>query len=462
MGRIALALVTLILWICSSIVPSTFGGSPTQSSHRDLPTIDEIAEKCANASGGREAWAKLSSQVLTATIELLSPQMTGKAEIFSKVPNKSFHVFSLADGQFQEKQGFDGKVGWKSDSQNGLRLLQGAELEDARLEAVFDTDVRLKEIYPDMKVLGLSNIEGRDAYAVLTHEPGNKAVTFYFDVKTGLRIGEDSESPDANGKVEKTHYLFEDYRTSDGIQIPFKIRITSPSVSLNINVQEVRHNVPIDDSLFAAPSAEHAKSASDATGNESSDNVVDEGEVHDNVYTNQFYGMTYEFPQGWVVHGEETKKRVLELGKNIVAGTDPVKKSSVEVAEKHTKMLLSVFQYPLGTPVDYNPMIQILSEDVAFAPGIRTGKDYEQNIIKVLQSSNLHMEIEGDPIERHLGQQQFFYLHIILHVRDKSIYEGLWGTVIKRHALGFILAAGSPESRDFLEKSLNTVHFNEN
>jgi hypothetical protein len=462
LGKPTLLFLCLISCASAMCAQAPSAGAQRSSASRELPTIDDITEKCAKASGGREAWAKLSSQVLTATIELVGTQLSGKAQISSKAPNKSFHLLSLADGRFEEKQGFDGKVGWKYDSQNGLKLLQGAELEHARMEAVFDTDIRLKEIYPDMKVVGLSKIEDRDAYAVLTHEPGDKSVTFYFDAKTGLRIAEDSEGPEPNGKVEKTQFLFEDYRLTDGIQIPFRVRIISPSVTLNVNVQEVRHNVAIDDSLFAVPADDHAKNLSVSSAVRHSESVVDEGEVHENVYTNRFYGMRYEFPQGWVVHGDETKKRVLELGRNMIAGDDPVRKSTVEVAEKHTQMLLSVFQYPVGTPVDYNPMIQVMSEDVAFAPGIRTGKEYLQNVIKVLQASSVPVEIEGEPTARDVAQRQFFYLHTILHVKDKLIYESFCATIVQGHALGFLFATGSPETRELLEKTLTTVQFRTN
>src|SRR5258708_3286644 len=156
--------------------------APKSAASKDsvLPSVDELVEKCAKGSGGKEAWAKLSTLVLTGTMEIPSVGVTGRVELFAKAPNKSFHIFSLADGKFAQKQGFDGRVGWKSDPQAGLKRLEGTELEDARLESVFDSDVRLKEIYPDMKVTGRAQVGDRDAYTVLTHAPGGKPLTFYF------------------------------------------------------------------------------------------------------------------------------------------------------------------------------------------------------------------------------------------------------------------------------------------
>jgi hypothetical protein len=167
-----------------------------------LPSADELSEKCAKGSGGKEAWAKLKTMVLTGTIDIASIGMTGTVEIYAKSPNKVLRVISLANGQFEQKQGFDGKAGWKSDPQSGLKPLEGSELEETKVEAVLDSDVRLKELHPDMKVTGRTKVGERDAYTVVTHQPGGKTVTMYMDAQTGLRIAEDSEGPNETGTVE--------------------------------------------------------------------------------------------------------------------------------------------------------------------------------------------------------------------------------------------------------------------
>jgi zinc protease len=252
--RLVATVCTLLFACVCPSYPQAAPAAPTAPSKDDpLPSVDEIAYKCAKGSGGKEAWAKLSTQTLTGTVEIAAAGLTGKIEIFSKAPNKTLNTFSMAEGQFVQKRGYDGKVGWEFDSRQGLRRLEGAELEDVKLEGVFDSEVRLKEVYPDMKVTGRAKVGDRDAYTVVTHAHGGKTDTFYFDAKTGLRIAEDTEGPDKSGNVEKTSVLFEDYRAVDGIQVPFRLRITAPTFGFVVTVQEVKHNVPLDDSIFVMP-----------------------------------------------------------------------------------------------------------------------------------------------------------------------------------------------------------------
>ena len=219
-----------------------------------LPTVDQLVEKCAKANGGKEAWAKLSTMVLTGTMDVPTFNMSGKVEVYAKAPNKVLRIITLADGQFVQKQAFDGKAGWKSDLQSGLTPLSGAELEEAKAEAIFDSEVRLKEVYPDMKVTGRSKVGDRDAYTVLAHE-GKKTLTFYFDAQNGMRIGQDSEGPDETGTVQKISVTFDDYRAVGGVQVAHHIRGTSPVITFEMHIQEAQVNVPVDDAKFAMPPA---------------------------------------------------------------------------------------------------------------------------------------------------------------------------------------------------------------
>jgi hypothetical protein len=250
----------VFLFVCAAPAYSQTAAAPGGAAAKDvpakdaaLPSAEELAAKCAQGSGGKEAWAKISTLVLSGTIEIPALGATGKVEVVAKAPNKILQNISLADGQFVQKQGFDGRVGWKFDTQQGLKKLEGAELEEARVDANFDSDVRLKEIYPDMKVTGRTKVGAHDAYTAVAHGPTGKTITFYFDAQSGLRIAEDTEGADESGKVQKTSLTFEEYRAVEGIQIATRIGVTTPALSLVISVQEVKHNVPVDDATFAMP-----------------------------------------------------------------------------------------------------------------------------------------------------------------------------------------------------------------
>ena len=101
-STVKLAVISVLLLAytvpCFSQSTSTPNAAPAKDD--PLPSVDEIAAKCAKGSGGKEAWAKLSTLVMTGTMEIPAAGLTGKIEVYSKGPNKTLRIVTLADGQF--------------------------------------------------------------------------------------------------------------------------------------------------------------------------------------------------------------------------------------------------------------------------------------------------------------------------------------------------------------------------
>src|SRR6516165_8477066 len=86
-----------------------------------LPSADELADKFAKASGGKEAWAKVQSMVMTGTVEIPTFGVSGKMEILAKHPNKILRTTSVREGQFVNKEFFDDQAGSISNPQTCLK-----------------------------------------------------------------------------------------------------------------------------------------------------------------------------------------------------------------------------------------------------------------------------------------------------------------------------------------------------
>ena len=70
-----------------------------------------------------------------------------------------------------------------------------------------------------------------------------------FDSRTGLLLR--SEDHDATGTITSaTEYA--DYREVEGVKVPFIIHRLQ-DVHLTIKITEVKHNLAIDDAVFAKP-----------------------------------------------------------------------------------------------------------------------------------------------------------------------------------------------------------------
>jgi len=210
-----------------------------------LPTAGQVIERYIEALGGRDAIERLSTRICvgrsitdlerTPPIYEVIPLLA-----YSKVPRSLLVVERKADGMRCE--GFDGTAGWVQDA-GGIRA-EGQSLGLALTWLINPQNaLRLSEYFPGLEVTAEDYVEGRAVYVL---EPAGMDRVYYslhFDTVTGLllRIG--------------YYVTLEDYRQVDGVTFPFRVACSRKGGSTTYAFDLVVHNLPLDDALFAVPTA---------------------------------------------------------------------------------------------------------------------------------------------------------------------------------------------------------------
>jgi Peptidase family M28/PA domain len=220
----------------------------TTKSPQEPPTVEQILEKYIEAIGGKAAVQAQTSCVMKGSLSVPAIGAEGTIEIYAKAPNKQLtEIASSALGNSRE--GFNGTTAWAEES---------GEVKDspgfAKRDADFYLPIRLREIYPKMKLNGKEKVGDIQAY-VLEAPRGGSPKRWYFDTETGLLVR--SEARDSSGKViEREDY--EDYRAVDGVKVAFTTRSLEEGLDVITKFTVVKHNIPIDDAKFEKPGAKSA------------------------------------------------------------------------------------------------------------------------------------------------------------------------------------------------------------
>lgn len=232
---------------------------PTQTTQA-TPSADQILDKCVEASGGRVAWQKLNTRVSKGTVDVPAMNLAGTVEMWQKAPNRILVTVSVAGAVFT--QGFDGNVGWSNDPQNGLREQTDGELAETKRDADFYHTLDFRKLYATVSFSGIEKIGDRSVYVLeATPSEGGDPDKVYFDTQTGLLLRAITQHHDSDGNVEPFTEELEDYRTVGDVKVPFTIHQSTPQTAFTIRLDEVHHNVAIDNSVFAKPSAQAPASA---------------------------------------------------------------------------------------------------------------------------------------------------------------------------------------------------------
>jgi tetratricopeptide (TPR) repeat protein len=225
--------------------------SAKQKLPANLPTARQLIDNYIQALGGGVAIEKISSRVETAATDLRGQSIA--VEVFTQSPEKQAVVRHLPEGESVAI--FDGHAGWVTIPGHPTREIHDADLAAAQMDADLHFALHIRQMFPDLRVEYPEQIEGREADVLLAKRQGHPPVKFYFDRQSSLlvRLVRYAESPLG---LDPSRIDYADYRDVDGVQVPFRVKISQPGGSSTIQVKQVLQNVLIDEARFAKPAAE--------------------------------------------------------------------------------------------------------------------------------------------------------------------------------------------------------------
>lgn len=233
----------------AATAPATAAAPVKVVSNGPLPTADAVLTKYAQVTTGATMQGRMTSRVIKGRINVPGLSSGGRFEFYATAGGKSLTVMNV-EPLGVVRQGFDGVTGWTS-AENASKAGNIPELALVAA-ADFYRDVKLNELYPKTKLLGKVSEGDREVYMVEAAPRTGAPETLYFDAQTGLLAHRDFTRGSARGPIQSEIY-FSDWRNVDGFRLPCSMTQMIGNLTLVITIDEIRHNVALDDAMFRRP-----------------------------------------------------------------------------------------------------------------------------------------------------------------------------------------------------------------
>jgi predicted O-methyltransferase YrrM len=229
--------------IIFSAVSLAFSLHATSCASDAHPTIDGILDKYIKALGGKKAIEKIRTRRLRGELThdfpgQNPPKTVLPAEVLAAAPDKWRLILKTASGV--QQMGFDGRRGWRQDSD---RVLIDDQHERSRLAYLFHPQaaIRLGDYFSGLSLPEKVVTEGRAEYAIKATDAGGTQRTLYFDIESGLlsRLGE--------------NILVKGYHRELGVLHPDHIVIAREGGTSTYVFNDIAANIAIEDARFAIP-----------------------------------------------------------------------------------------------------------------------------------------------------------------------------------------------------------------
>jgi hypothetical protein len=211
-------------------------------------TPDAILADSIAATGGLATWNAHRTVHFKVTVSLKAMALDGPAEHFLTRTDKSL-VRTTVTGVGLVLEGTNGQVFWSKDPVNGIRFLDGAEAEQARIEASWNSDIEAHRLFTKIE-LATDPPAGQECL-VMTPRIGPPLRNCY-DRQTHLQVSQEGVRVTPQGDIP-FRSTESDWRTIGGLKIPYFSEGQMGPVTVVTTVNEVAFDEPMEDRMFEPP-----------------------------------------------------------------------------------------------------------------------------------------------------------------------------------------------------------------
>src|SRR6266436_2112997 len=207
----------------------------------------KIVEQYVKAAGGGRALAKIQTMTLEGSFTSDDGKM-GTYTLDTKLPNRYYSELLIGEKNLIEA--YNGKSAWHQNAAGELGTLVGPEGMQLEAASQYYNSrlLNLKKNKITLSLTGHAQVRGKDALQIeVTTSTGVKRQVF-FDAQTHLIA---KEAATVAGMQQEI--LFDDYRTVDGVKLPYKIELHRGGDKFDIIVTRAVINGTVGERVFDFP-----------------------------------------------------------------------------------------------------------------------------------------------------------------------------------------------------------------
>ena len=189
--------------------------------------------------------------------------ITGTGEHYAAAGDKVLSTMSIPN-LASTREGGDGTHFWSDDPINGLRILEGAEVEQARVEAAWNAELRTKELFPKIEAKNERSSDGALLECLTLTPKAGAAMTDCYDAATHLLAVQRGVRSGPQGDMPFVAKL-KDWRLVTDVKVAFLTEMQVGPLAFVGRLTSVELDVPIDAALFAVPNPPAAGGAGGAS-----------------------------------------------------------------------------------------------------------------------------------------------------------------------------------------------------
>jgi TonB family protein len=187
----------------------------------------------------------------------------------------------------------------------------------------------------------------------------------------------------------------------------------------------------------------------------------DNGFFSGNVYTNTFFGFSYEYPKGWAVQKASRGQANVRLGGSIIANGDPIAQDTAEAGARNAYQLLLVTKEATKDISTTFNTIQVSALSTRFEPETRSGGDFLSRVIERGRQNVGEVSVVAPPTEAVVDGRTFWRVKLDFTIKEVVSHTIEFAAVEKDYVVLFVFSSRDDAKVEEFAKTMTSLRFTE-
>ncbi len=233
------------------VLASAILGGSAFAQTAPLPTGEEVVDRFVEATGGKDAYNKHTSEIQSGTLEYPSLGLKAPVIRYSAPPDQYLLTMDMP-GVGKVDTGVTNGIAWSNSAIACPRLLEGQEKAMALREAQFNGVENWRKTIAKAENKGIESVDGQDCYRIVLTPKDGRDETRYFSVKSGLLVKATVVAPTQMGDMP-VEMVYTGYKQFGAILFPATVTQKVAGQEFSVTIQNIQNDQPIPAEKFALP-----------------------------------------------------------------------------------------------------------------------------------------------------------------------------------------------------------------
>ena len=192
------------------------------------------------------------------------------------------------------------------------------------------------------------------------------------------------------------------------------------------------------------------------------DKKIDLGKSEGKVYKNEYFNMTINIPDKWIVATDDEKNHMMQEGKQVITDNDKNKEKQIDYSLEKTVYLLHTSEKGLSVNETLNPSFMAMAEKLNLMQNVAVsdGKGYLEQVKKGLQDmAMVPYKFDKEIYTEKVGNKDFYVLEATVNNGDVNLVQKYYAAKVDDYVLVFIATGFNDDQAKKLDTTIKSISF---